>query len=99
MSEVTDFRLNQGTFINSPESLKLSAQDQGVKFLLLQAKPIEEPVVQYGPFVMNTEEEIHQAYSDYQRTQFGGWPWPKSDQIHGEEQRFAEYPDGRKEIP
>lgn len=98
-SELTEFRMNQGTFINTPESLKLSAQNEGVKFLLLQAKPIEEPVVQYGPFVMNTEEEIHQAYSDYQRTQFGGWPWPKSDQTHGEEQRFAEYPDGRKEIP
>ena len=38
----------------------------------LQGRPISEPVVQNGPFVMNTEEEIRKAYSDYRKTQFGG---------------------------
>ncbi|PKO07267.1 MAG: hypothetical protein CVU41_03005 [Chloroflexi bacterium HGW-Chloroflexi-3] len=38
--------------------------------LLLQARPIEEPVVQYGPFVMNTQKEIYEAYADYRKDQF-----------------------------
>ena len=69
------------------------------KILVLQGKPIGEHVIQYGPFVMNTKEEINQAFEDYHRTQFGGWPWPRPDQIHDrKEGRFALHADGSKEL-
>lgn len=68
-------------------------------FLLLQGKPINEPVVQHGPFVMNSQIEIQQAIAEYQRTEFGGWPWPSYEHVHPREKsRFARYPDGREEI-
>jgi len=67
--------------------------------LILQGKPIGEPVVQHGPFVMNTREEIQQAFEDYQRTQFGGWPWNSNSPVSPQETgRFAKYSDGTEEV-
>jgi hypothetical protein len=75
-----------------------NAGSDDVELLLLQGKPINEPVVQYGPFVMNTQQEIQQAFLDYRRTQFGGWPWDSDAPVHAPtEGRFAKHADGKVE--
>ena len=54
------------TFIRiSIKSVNVHNEDKPAKMLLLQGRPISEPVVHYGPFVMNTRMEINQALSDY----------------------------------
>lgn len=68
--------------------------------LVLQARPIGEPVVQHGPFVMNSAQEIRQAIYDYQRTRFGGWPWDRPDPSHERKKgRFAKFSDGKEIYP
>ena len=95
-----------GNTVSSYKSVKLRtnqdveviATSENCKFLILQGKPINEPVMQYGPFVMNTKEEIQQAFQDYHETQYGGWPWPRYDQVHDRNKgRFAKYADGKIE--
>ncbi|MFV0590708.1 MAG: pirin family protein [Draconibacterium sp.] len=93
----------EGKIIESGNAIELDATQQvtienGAKksrLLLLQGKPIGERVVQYGPFVMNSEAEIQQAFNDYRKTEYGGWPWPRTDQVFEKNKgRFSRFSDG-----
>ncbi|MCO4761729.1 MAG: pirin family protein [Myxococcales bacterium] len=84
--------------VHSHLAVELEAGATGADVLVLQGRPIGEPIARHGPFVMNTRAEIQQAYADYRRTQFGRWPWPKSDPVHKRNAgRFARHADGREE--
>lgn len=93
------FASYSGFFLDAGIETVLSSHDTPVSIFILQGKPINEQVMQYGPFVMNTKEEIKQAFDDYHQTQFGGWPWGRYDQVHDRSKtRFALHADGKEEI-
>ncbi len=86
---------NFGIVLDSTKETVIKVGAEKAHFLVLQGRPINEPIAKYGPFVMNTQEEIQQAMDEYRLTQFGGWPWPYPDNVHPKEKgRFAKYPSG-----
>ncbi|MBX2872562.1 MAG: pirin family protein [Saprospiraceae bacterium] len=97
--EETSIPENSAIKVDASQTLSLQNGTEPTHLLFLQGKPIGEAVAQHGPFVMNTDQEIYEAIQDFQRTAFGGWPWPKSDQVHPRERgRFAIHADGREEV-
>ncbi len=106
MYEGTEVELNESTLSNmhvaylaAERETKISNNGAKARFLLLQGKPIGEPVAKYGPFVMNTQQEIQEAIALYQRTQYGGWPWPSHAHTHDPSRgRFALHADGKEEV-
>lgn len=95
-----NFTSHQAIELQADQKVFLQNGNSESWLLLLQGKPINEPVAQYGPFVMNTQTEIQQAMAEYRQTEFGGWPWPTHEHVHPREKsRFARYPDGSEEVP
>ena len=85
---------------SSPADLSVPAgAGKDTLFLVLQGKPIGEPVVQHGPFVMTSRQEIMQAFSDYQETRFGGWPWPEDSVVFPRDKGKFALVDGKEERP
>ena len=91
-----EIRSNYGIELDSKEKTIITAKTKTAHLLVLQGKAIDEPIAKYGPFVMNSEEEIQKAMQEYRLTQFGGWPWPHADNVHDKKKgRFAKYPNGK----
>jgi redox-sensitive bicupin YhaK (pirin superfamily) len=87
-----------GVVVRPDAPVALRAGPDGAELLMLQGRPIGEPVAQRGPFVMNSHEELAQAFEDYRRTGFGGWPFAEDGPVHARERtRFARHADGHVE--
>lgn len=89
---------NHGAVLDPSIPIELHTAAATAECLILQGRPIGEPVAQQGPFVMNDEAGIRQAMVDYQETGYGGWPWSEPDPVHGiAAERFARHTNGRVE--
>ena len=91
--------LNKGYFADADGNANITLKSQGnnARILILEGEPINEPVAAYGPFVMNTEQELRDAFKEYRQTQFGGWPWGENetDAVNPKDAgRFASYNHG-----
>jgi quercetin 2,3-dioxygenase len=85
--------------VDASVDLMLTNSSSSVQLLMLQGKPIGEPVSQSGPFVMNSPEEVQQAKEDYAETQFGGWPWPRGDMVFPREKGRFSLLNGIETVP
>ncbi|MGO9872528.1 MAG: pirin family protein [Acidimicrobiia bacterium] len=95
-----DLAKSTGAGLRVGDTVRIIAGSAGTEALVLQGRPIAEPIVQRGPFVMNDRAGVEQAFVDYQATEFGGWPWTSDEPVHRPDVgRFARHPDGHCERP
>jgi redox-sensitive bicupin YhaK (pirin superfamily) len=95
----TDLPHYHGAHVDARADITLKNGDEEARLLLLQGKPINEPVVQHGPFVLNYPAEVRETIMEFQKTEFGGWPWSSYENTHDKNKgRFAIHADGREEI-
>ncbi|MFD0861380.1 pirin family protein [Sungkyunkwania multivorans] len=88
-----------GLHLHAAEEFSMENGEHESHLMLLQGRPIGEAVVQQGPFVANSQQEMNEAIAEYRATEFGGWPWDRHDPIHPKEKgRFAIYEDGSEDI-
>ncbi len=66
-AEIAGTEIKQHSFVvlGEGDKVSVSAKSESARFILVAGRPIGEPIVQYGPFVMNNQDEIHQAMADY----------------------------------
>ena len=77
--------------------IQMKNGDSHARILWLEGEPIGAPVAMRGPFVLNTDDELNQAFARYRQTHFGPWPWPSPAPVFNREQpRFASYKKGKE---
>lgn len=95
----TEIRQNHLVELDAQKELEIVNGNKKGYFLLLQGRPIHEPLLQYGPFVANSNEELQETMQAYRSTQFGGWPWNSSGPVHDKSKgKFSKHPDGTEVI-
>ena len=95
----TEVHVKRLIHLNSKEDIHIENSSEIAYLFFLQGKPINEPLVQHGPFVANSQEEIQEAMQEYRKTQFGGWPYKTNEPVHDKNRgRFAKFANGEEVI-
>jgi len=85
--------------LNLKEDIHIENSSEISYLFFRQGKPIDKPLIQHGPFVTNSQEEIQEAMQEYRKIQFGGWPYKTNEPIHAKKMdRFANFVNGKKVI-
>lgn len=99
--DVEGYKIQEKNLVDleGAEEIIIKNGDDRALLFILEGEPIGEPVAAYGPFVMNTQEELQHAFDLYRRTEFGGWPWgdKESDMVlPADTGRIASYDFGKR---